>query len=829
MAIDPKKWTTKTNEAIGAAGDLARQYGNPEVTPDHVMVALTSQEGTIVPSLLQKLGIAAGMLRAKAEEAVNSLPRAQGGAEARMNRELGNVFENADSARKDLHDDYLSVEHLLLAMNQRVGISTEEMLLALREVRGSHRVTTPDPESQFAALEKYGQDLTARARAGKIDPVIGRDEEIRRVIQVLSRRTKNNPVLIGEPGVGKTAIVEGLARRIADGDVPEGLKNKRLVSLDLASMLAGAKYRGEFEERLKAVLKEITDAEGEVITFVDEMHTLVGAGGAEGAMDAGNMIKPMLARGELRMVGATTLDEFRKYVEKDPALERRFQQVYVGEPTVPDTIAILRGLKERYEVHHGVRIQDSALVSAAVLSNRYLTNRFLPDKAIDLVDEAASKLRIEIDSLPTEIDVVQRRILQLEIEKVALEKETDSASRERINALDLELSELQAQVDKMKSHWEAEREAISAIRTLKEELESLRIAVEREVDLERAAEMRYGRIPELERRIDSATAHLDVLQKDNRMLKEEVDAEDIAEVVSKWTGVPISKLLESEMQKLVHLEALLHRRVVGQSAAVAAVANAIRRSRAGLSDPNRPIGSFMFLGPTGVGKTELARALAEYLFDDEKAMVRIDMAEYMEKYSVSRLIGAPPGYVGYDEGGQLTESVRRRPYSVVLLDEVEKAHPDVFNVLLQVLDDGRLTDGQGRTVDFSNVVLIMTSNLPGEPIEYFRPEFVNRIDEIVRFQSLTQDDLTHIVEIQLEHLVQRLADRRITLQVTPAARIALAEQGFDEFFGARPLKRLIQREIADKAALLILEGSVGEDGAVRVDVVDGVLTVSPGQ
>ena len=825
MAIDPKKWTTKTNEAIGAAGNLARQYGNPEVTPDHVMFAVTSQDDTIVPTFLQKLGIAAGMLRAKAEEAVLALPRTQGGVEARMNRELSNVFENADSARKDLHDDYLSVEHLMLAMNQRVGISTEEMLQALREVRGSHRVTTPDPESQFAALEKYGQDLTARARAGKIDPVIGRDEEIRRVIQVLSRRTKNNPVLIGEPGVGKTAIVEGLARRIADGDVPEGLKNKRLVSLDLASMLAGAKYRGEFEERLKAVLKEITDAEGEIITFVDEMHTLVGAGGAEGAMDAGNMIKPMLARGELRMVGATTLDEFRKYVEKDPALERRFQQVYVGEPTVPDTIAILRGLKERYEVHHGVRIQDSALVSAAVLSNRYLTNRFLPDKAIDLVDEAASKLRIEIDSLPTEIDVVQRRVLQLEIEKVALEKETDSASRERINALDVELTELQAQVDKMKSHWEAEREAISAIRTLKEELETLRIAVEREVDLERAAEMRYGRIPELERRIDGATAHLDVLQKDNRMLKEEVDAEDIAEVVSKWTGVPISKLLESEMQKLVHLEVLLHQRVIGQEAAVSAVANAIRRSRAGLSDPNKPIGSFMFLGPTGVGKTELARALAEYLFDDEKAMVRIDMAEYMEKYSVSRLIGAPPGYVGYDEGGQLTEAVRRRPYSVVLLDEVEKAHPDVFNVLLQVLDDGRLTDGQGRTVDFSNVVLIMTSNLPGEPIEYFRPEFVNRIDEIVRFRSLTRDDLAQIVEIQLEHIVNRLADRRITLQVTPLARTALAEQGFDESFGARPLKRLIQREIADKAALLILEGSVAEDGAVRVDAPNGVLEV----
>ena len=803
----------------------AVSHGNPEITVDHVLVALMSQTDTIVAPLLAKVGVASTMIRDRASESVAKQPRTQGGSEPRMSRELTNKLATADKYRADLKDDFLSVEHLVLAMNDKVGVGSDELLIALRDVRGSHRVTSQDPESQFQALEKYSIDLTARAKDGKIDPVIGRDEEIRRVIQVLSRRTKNNPVLIGEPGVGKTAIVEGLARRINDGDVPEGLKGKRLISLDLASMLAGAKYRGEFEERLKAVLKEITDAQGDVITFVDEIHTLVGAGGAEGAMDAGNMIKPMLARGELRMIGATTLDEYRTHVEKDPALERRFQQVYVGEPTVEDTIAILRGLKERYEVHHGVRIQDNALVSAAVLSNRYLTNRFLPDKAIDLVDEAASKLRIEIDSMPTEIDVVERRRRQLEIERVALEKETDPASRERLGSLNEELAELSSQIESMTSHWEAEKQAIGAIRSLKEELESLRAQLDRETDLEKAAEIRYGRIPELDRRIEAATEQLNVLQHDQRMLKEEVDSEDIAEVVSKWTGVPVSRLMEGEMQKLIHLEELLHRRVIGQDVAVTATANAIRRSRAGLSDPNRPIGSFMFLGPTGVGKTELARALAEFLFDDERAMVRIDMAEYMEKHAVSRLIGAPPGYVGYDEGGQLTEAVRRRPYSVVLLDEIEKAHPEVFNVLLQVLDDGRLTDGQGRTVDFTNCVLIMTSNLRGEPIEYFKPEFVNRIDEIVRFRSLEQADLGAIVDIQLEHLIERMAARRITLAVTPRARLVLAEKGYDAEFGARPLKRLIQKTIADAAALLILEGKVGEGGSIFVDAIDGEFKV----
>ncbi|MFZ9518095.1 MAG: ATP-dependent Clp protease ATP-binding subunit [Ilumatobacteraceae bacterium] len=830
MTLDPRTWTTKTSEAVSAAMQAAALAGNPELTPHHVLAELVKQDGTIVSPLLAKVGVSVNKVSQTCTSVLAKLPSVKGGAEPRLNRELAAVFAAAKEMQTEFRDDFLSVEVLLVAMHDVVGLPREEMLNALRSVRGSHRVTSQNPEDQFQALEKYSVDLTARARAGKIDPVIGRDEEIRRVVQVLSRRTKNNPILIGEPGVGKTAIVEGLAQRIASGDVPEGLKSKRLISLDLGSMLAGAKYRGEFEERLKAVLKEITDAGGEVITFVDEIHTLVGAGGAEGAMDAGNMVKPMLARGELRMIGATTLDEYRTHVEKDAALERRFQQVYVGEPTVEDTIAILRGLKERYEVHHGVRIQDNALVSAAVLSNRYLTNRFLPDKAIDLMDEAASKLRIEIDSMPTEIDVVERRIMQLQIEKVALTKETDVASKERLDVLDSELNELVARSTKMKHRWEAEKQGISAVRTLKEELDTLRQQADRESDLEKKAELIYGRIPELERRISQATEVETATAGNERMLKEEVDAQDIADVVAKWTGIPVTRLMEGEMHKLVHLEDLLHQRVIGQDEAVTVVANAIRRSRAGLSDPNRPIGSFMFLGPTGVGKTELARSIAAFLFDDDKAIVRIDMGEYSEKHSVSRLVGAPPGYVGYDEGGQLTEAVRRRPYSVVLLDEIEKAHPEVFNILLQVLDDGRLTDGQGRTVDFTNTILIMTSNLPVEQIEYFKPEFVNRIDEIVRFASLTRDDLGAIVEIQLQHLIDRLAARRITLAITPAARLALAERGYDAEFGARPLKRLIQRVIADPAALLLLEGKVTEtlgNATIRVDVVNGEFTVNP--
>jgi len=817
LALDPNRWTLKTQEALNHAIESARTNANPEVTPDHLLVALLGQDEGVVLPILAKVGKAPYQVRTEAEAAVERLPKAYG-SDARMSRDLTALLDVADEARRELHDEYLSTEHLLLALADRLEVGREDLLTALAQVRGSHRVTSQNPEEQYQALEKYGRDLTEAARAGEIDPVIGRDDEIRRVIQVLSRRTKNNPVLIGEPGVGKTAIVEGLARRMVEGDVPESLKDKRLIALDLSSMVAGAKYRGEFEERLKAVLKEISDSDGEVVTFIDEMHTVVGAGaGSEGAMDAGNMLKPMLARGQLRMIGATTLDEYRKYIEKDAALERRFQQVYVGQPSVEDTIAILRGLKERYEVHHGVRIQDSALVAAAVLSDRYLTGRFLPDKAIDLMDEAASKLRIEIDSMPTEIDVVERRIRQLEIERVALAKETDAVSLERLATIDEELANLGEQSAGMKAHWQGEKDAIAAIRELKEQLEAKRGELERESDLEKAAEIRYGQLPDLERRIDEATKALAELQADQKMLKEEVDDSDIAEVVSRWTGVPLSRLLEGELHKLVHLEEHLHQRVVGQHDAVTAVANAIRRSRAGLSDPNRPIGSFLFLGPTGVGKTELARSLAEYLFDDERAMVRIDMSEYMEKHSVSRLIGAPPGYVGYDEGGQLTEAVRRRPYAVVLLDEIEKAHPDVFNVLLQLLDDGRLTDGQGRTVDFTNVVLIMTSNLPGDPQDFFRPEFINRVDDIVRFRSLTEADLGQIVDLQLAVLAERVAARRMTLVVTQAAHDVLAREGFDPAFGARPLKRLIQREIGDRLAIALLDGQFGEGDVVTVD------------
>jgi ATP-dependent Clp protease ATP-binding subunit ClpB len=847
MPLDPNRFTRKTQEALSAGQALARDRNNSEVTPEHLLAALVGQpEGVVLP-VLQRLGVAPKGVRDRVDESLSRLPQVYGATQMpAISKDAYALLEAADGERTSLNDDYLSTEHLLLAMAavsggvgdllRALGVNREAVLDALKAVRGSHRVTSENPEEQYQALERFGRDLTEEARKGKLDPVIGRDDEIRRVIQVLSRRTKNNPVLIGEPGVGKTAIVEGLARRIVEGDVPESLRDKRLVALDIGAMVAGAKYRGEFEERLKSVLKEITDADGEVISFIDELHTIVGAGAAEGAVDAGNMIKPMLARGELRLVGATTLDEFRKHIEKDAALERRFQQVYVGEPSVDDTIAILRGLKERYEVHHGVRIQDAALVAAAMLSHRYITGRQLPDKAIDLIDEAASRLRIEIDSMPLEIDVVERRIRQLEIEKAALANETDDPSRQRLAAIEAELAELGEDRDGMVAHWQAEKDAIIEIRELKERLEATRTEAEkaeREGDLERAAELRYSTMRELEQEIARKTARIEELQDEKKMLKEEVDADDVAEIVSKWTGVPVSRLLEGEVQKLVRMEDVMHERVIGQGDAVRAVANAIRRSRAGLSDPHRPIGSFLFLGPTGVGKTELARTLADFLFDDERAMVRIDMSEYMEKHTVSRLVGAPPGYVGYDEGGQLTEAVRRRPYAVVLLDEIEKAHPDVFNVLLQVMDDGRLTDGQGRTVDFTNAVLIMTSNLGAgadEPVvmaavrSQFKPEFLNRIDEIVVFHRLDERHIEQIVSLQVAQLRARLEQRGLGLELTQAALEHVARVGYDPDYGARPLKRVLQREIADPVALAVLQGEYRDGDTVVVDAVpDGGL------
>ncbi|MHB2028846.1 MAG: ATP-dependent Clp protease ATP-binding subunit [Acidimicrobiales bacterium] len=827
MALDPQQWTLKTREAFQAATTQAAAAGNPYVTPAHILLALLNQVEGVARPLLVAANLDPVSITAELNERVAREPRATGGSQPGLSPAARAIFEAADELRHELGDEYLSVDHVLVTSSSELGTTREALLQALRGIRGSARITSQNPEETFQSLEKYGRDLTALARMGKLDPVIGRDDEIRRVVQVLSRRTKNNPVLIGEPGVGKTAIVEGLALRIIEGDVPESLRERRLIALDIGSMVAGAKYRGEFEERLKAVLKEIQDAQGEVITFVDELHTIVGAGASEGAMDASNMIKPLLARGELRLIGATTLDEYRRYIEKDAALERRFQQVFVGEPSLQDTIAILRGLKERYEVHHGVRIQDAALVAAATLSQRYVAHRFLPDKAIDLMDEAASKLRIEIDSMPTELDVVIRRLRQLDIERVALASETDSASSERLEKLEREYAELTEESDGLAARWSAEKRAITKIQSAKQELEDRRAEaerLERQGDLNGAAALRYGTVPELERAIDAATLELETLQANGAFLKEEVDAEDIAEVISRWTGVPVSKLLEGEVDKLVRMEELLHSRVVGQDEAVSAVANAIRRSRAGLSDANRPIGSFLFLGPTGVGKTELARALAEFLFDDERAIVRIDMSEYMEKFAVSRLIGAPPGYVGYEEGGQLTEAIRRRPYAVVLLDEVEKAHPDVFNILLQVLDDGRLTDGQGRTVDFTNVVFIMTSNLVGDPDMFFRPEFINRIDDIIRFRHLDEKDLAIIVGIQLNRLRLRLAQRRLVLDVTPDAQGVLAHEGYDPDFGARPLKRVIQRRVEDPLALAVLEGVFKEGDTITVDALDGVLT-----
>ncbi|MDJ0961727.1 MAG: ATP-dependent chaperone ClpB [Acidimicrobiia bacterium] len=858
--MDINAFTQKSQQAILGARDEAARRHHQAATPAHLLIALLGQTDTIVYPLLAKLEANPADLRSGAEGELERLPQMYGDTgETGFANDTVAVLRAAEAEAAAMKDQYTSVEHIVIALSigteavgrllRDAGVSKDAVLGALAEVRGAQRVTSQSPEDTLAPLEKFGRDLVALAQQGKLDPVIGRDDEIRRVIQVLSRRTKNNPVLIGEPGVGKTAIAEGLAQRIVDGDVPEGLKNKRIVALDLGAMVAGAKYRGEFEERLKATLDEIKAAAGGIVTFIDEMHTIVGAGAAEGAMDASNMLKPMLARGELRMIGATTLDEYRKHIEKDAALERRFAPVLIEPPSTEDTIGILRGLKERYEVHHGVRITDAALVAASVLSDRYITARHLPDKAIDLVDEAASRLRIEIDSMPDEIDDLERRRRQLEIERNALQKESDEPSAQRLEAIEQELADLGEQLDALTAHWTLEKERIDAIRAVKQEIEEMRAEaerVERDGDLQRAAELRYGTLPELERALATGQAELEALQANGKMLKEEVDEEDVADVVSRWTGIPVSRLMEGEMEKLVRLEDHLHERVVGQDEAVAAVANAIRRSRAGLSDPHRPIGSFIFLGPTGVGKTELARALAEFLFDDERAMVRIDMSEYMEKHSVSRLIGAPPGYVGYDEGGQLTEAVRRRPYSVILMDEVEKAHQDVFNTLLQLLDDGRLTDGQGRTVDFTNAVLIMTSNLGSEFIDpdlpdeavtdrvmkvvrgHFRPEFLNRVDDLVVFHRLSRSDLRTIVDLQFDQLRRRVATRGIDLQLDPEAADWLSDHGYDPSYGARPLKRLLQRAVADPLALELLSGSHGAGESIRVVVSGDTLGFESG-